>query len=361
MENVIIFGRGRYFHKKYNREAYKIAAFLDNGVKEKEYSREYGCNVYPPADWKQLPKYPIVCMSARFCEMWKQLVELGVPERRIVPGVELEPFYYDHERILFSRGGCIQVTRDALSYVSPGREAMPFSSEEEFQKIVREIVKETHAEIGAFDCFQVRPLSRTFGNERGKAVDRVYIERFLEENAGDIRGSVMEIESDDYIKRFGGSQVSEEWILHVKGWGGKNVIKGNFETGEGLRENMVDCLICTQTLQYIFDLQSAVRHIYETLRPGGTGLITVPGIKGLSQFHDENWGEQWSFTERSAARLFAGAFGEEQVEVRSWGNVRVAMAFLYGLCREELREEDFAYDDKQFPFLITVRAVKRKE
>lgn len=360
MEKVIIFGRGRYFHKKYNKEAYEIIAFLDNAVKEKEYSREYECVVYPPADWRKLPECPIICMSVHFCEMWKQLTELGVPESRIVPGVQLEPYYYDYERLLFSQGGVIQVAKNSLSYVSTGHAALAFSSEEEFRKIVRAVIKEAHAEVSAFDCFQTRPLSRTFGSERGKAVDRVYIERFLKENAKDIRGSVMEIESDDYIKKFGGDQVSEEWILHVKGWGGKNVIKGNFETGEGLRDNMVDCLICTQTLQYIFDLQSAMHHIYEILKPGGTALITVPGIKSLSQFHDENWGEQWSFTERSMGRLLADVFGEDQIEVRSWGNVRVAMAFLYGLCKEELKEEDFIYDDRQFPFLITARAVKRE-
>ncbi len=361
MNKVIVFGRGRYFQKKYKGQAYEIAALLDNAVKEKEYSPKYGCSVYPPSAWRQLPEYPILCMSARFCEMWQQLVKLGVPESRIILGMGMEPYYYDYERILFSRGGQIQVAKEELTYVAPGQAARKFSSEKEFREIVRMLIKETHPELGAFDCFQANPLSRTFGSERGTAVDRVYIERFLEENAGDIRGSVMEIESDDYIRRFGGSRVSETWILHVKGWGGKNVIKGNFETGEGLRENMVDCLICTQTLQYIYDLPSAARHIYEILRPGGTALITVPGIKGLSQFHDENWGEQWSFTERSIARLLAEVFGEEQVEVRSWGNVRVAMAFLYGLCKEELREEDFTCDDRQFPFLITARAVKRKE
>lgn len=192
MEKVIIFGRGRYFHKKYNGELYEIAAFLDNAVQEKEYSREYGCSVYPPAKWEQLPQYPIVCMSAHFCEMWKQLIELGVPAQRIVVGAEWKPYYYEHERILFSQGGFIQVAKDSLSYIAKGRAAMTFSSEEEFQEIVRTVVKETCSEIGAFECFQAQPLSRTFGSERGKAVDRVYIERFLAENAEHIRGSVME-------------------------------------------------------------------------------------------------------------------------------------------------------------------------
>lgn len=115
--------------------------------------------------------------------------------------------------------------------------------------------------------------------ERGKAVDRVYIEKFLEANLEDIRGTVMEIESDDYIKQFGGNRVTEEIILHVKGWGGKNVLKGNFETGEGLKEDMVDCLICTQTLQYIYDLRSAAHNICKILKTRWGGVNNRPWYK----------------------------------------------------------------------------------
>lgn len=88
-------------------------------------------------------------------------------------------------------------------------------------------------------------------------------------------------------------------------------------------------------------------------------LITVPGIKSLSQYHDENWGEQWSFTERSIDRMFSDEIGKEQVQVRSYGNVKVSMAFLYGLCKEDMQNEDFEYNDRQFPFIIAARVVKK--
>ena len=361
MEKVIIFGRGRYFRKKYDRTRYEIVGFLDNAVKGQEYSVEFGCEVYHPKVWNKLPEYPILCMSVHFLEMWKQLICLGVPTERIILGICIEPFYYDYEKILFSDGGHIKIAEETLAYISKDKEVFPFDTNEKFQEIIRKKVKKSYQEIISFRKFKVEPVSRTFGAERGKAVDRVYIEKFLDENKKYIKGTVMEIESDDYIKKFGGNHVDREIILHVKGWGGKNVIKGDFETGEGVQENMVDCLICTQTLQYIYDLKKAAHNIYKILKSNGIALIKVPGIKSLSQYHDENWGEQWSFTERSVARIFSDEFGKEQVEVFSYGNVKVAMAFLYGLCKEDLEEEDFGYCDKQFPFIIAARVIKRQK
>jgi hypothetical protein len=46
------------------------------------------------------------------------------------------------------------------------------------------------------DCGDLRrltPLSRCFGFDRGKPVDRYYIENFLASRAGDVRGRVLEI------------------------------------------------------------------------------------------------------------------------------------------------------------------------
>ena len=39
-----------------------------------------------------------------------------------------------------------------------------------------------------------------------------------------------------------------------------------------------DCIIFTQTLQYVFDPHAAVRTLWRILKPGGTVLATVPGI-----------------------------------------------------------------------------------
>ena len=41
------------------------------------------------------------------------------------------------------------------------------------------------------------PVTRTFGFDRGKPIDRWYIERFLAEHAADVRGRVLKVAESD--------------------------------------------------------------------------------------------------------------------------------------------------------------------
>ena len=139
---------------------------------------------------------------------------------------------------------------------------------------------------------------------------------------------------------------------------GGNVIKGDFVTGEGIWENMADCLIFTQTLQFIYDIHSVVRNIYKMLKPGGKVLITGAVTAQLSLHDYYNWGEYWRFTDHSMKKLLCEAFEEDKVEVASYGNVKTAVAFLFGLCTEDLSEFDLEFNDEQHPLVVTAVAEK---
>lgn len=358
MREIIVFGRGKYFAEKSGglRKRYKIAAFIDNAVSVQETDPVYGCPVCHPSRLAQLPKHDILIVSSHFIDMWRQLKELGVEDDRILFGSAMEPLQLGVESFAFGNGETLTSLGENILYTTATGGQYRFSSQEELKDILRRTSKERFPFIHALSGLPVKPVSRVFGSERGKAVDRYYIERFLAENASDIRGCCMEIGADTYIRHFGGDQVTETIVLHVEGYG--NTHKGNFETGEGLWEEMADCLICTQTLQYIYDLRAAIKNIYKILKPGGVALITVPGIKSLCLFDEDSWGEKWSFTEKSMKNL-CGELGEDvSFSVSTHGNVKIATAYLYGICCEELDEEDFAYSDRQFPFLITVRLEK---
>src|SRR4029079_6281561 len=80
-----------------------------------------------------------------------------------------------------------------------------------------------------------------------------------------------------------------------------------------------DCFICTQTLQYVFDLPAAVATVHRMLKPGGAWLLTVPGISQISPYDCDRWGEHWRFTRQSVERLLRERFS--QVAVESHGNV----------------------------------------
>jgi hypothetical protein len=202
------------------------------------------------------------------------------------------------------------------------------------------------------------PVSRTFGFERGKPVDRWYIERFLAEHAADVRGRVLEVAESTYTGWYGGDDVTASDVLYAAECNPDATIVGDLTTGAGIPEAAYDCFICTQTLQVIYDIRAAVAGTRRLLAPGGVLLATLPGISQISREDNRDWGDWWRFTARSAQRLFSDVYGEEHVQVRQHGNVHAAAAFLYGLAAEDLAASALESTDPDFHLVMTVRAVR---
>jgi len=358
MEKIkaVIFGRGKYCELKIEsvKKQYEIIAFLDNRVSEPQIDKDYNIMVYNPCEASMFENCKFICMSADFVNMYSQLKNLGVKDSDIDFGVNIGPHFDGLDMFAFGNGQKVAVSDGIFIYYDNDKNQYKFQTLDEFKELLRAKFRQRNKGIQSIAKLPLEPYSRMNATERGKAVDRVYIERFLEAHKADIKNTVMEIASSDYIDMYGEDKVDKKIILHVKGWG-KDAIKGNLETREGLTDNMVDCLICTQTLQYIYNLKAVAINIYKILKPGGVALITVPGIKSISLFDNENWGEKWSFTVKSLYETFEPVFGEDNVEINSYGNVKIAVSYLYGLCAQDLDNSDFEYNDEMYPFLLTVR------
>jgi SAM-dependent methyltransferase len=206
---------------------------------------------------------------------------------------------------------------------------------------------------------RLEPVSRIFGFDRGKPVDRWYIERFLAAHAADVRGRVLEVAETTYTKWYGGGDVTQSDVLYAAPGHPDATVVGNLATGEGLPRDAFDCFVMTQTLQVIYDVAAAVRGTWNVLAPDGVLLATVPGISQISREDRRDWGDWWRFTSDSVRRLFAEAYGPENIAVQAHGNVLSAACFLYGFAAEELTEAELAHNDPDFELLMTVRAVKR--
>ena len=205
------------------------------------------------------------------------------------------------------------------------------------------------------------PVSRQFGFERGRPVDRFYIERFLDAHRADVRGRVLEVYEDTYTQWFGDDRVESREILHKGADNPNATIDGDLATGEGLDPHLgtFDCFIMTQTLLLIWDVPAALRNARALLKPGGVLLATVPGISQSSPPDRDAYGDWWRFTSQGTRRLFEDAFGAGNVEVEAHGNVLAASAFLYGFAQEELTRAQLEHHDPQYELLITARAVSR--
>jgi SAM-dependent methyltransferase len=204
---------------------------------------------------------------------------------------------------------------------------------------------------------RIKPLSACYGFDRGTPVDRFYIERFLEQNAHLIRGRVLEIGDAAYSRRFGGARVERQDVLHVSDRAPEVTIVGDVATPGTLPAEAFDCIIFTQTLHLIYDMDLAIRELHKSLRPGGVLLATAPGITPIDR---REWKETWfwSLTKYSAKRLFGNVFGEDKIAVEAFGNVFAATAFLHGLALEEIHVDNLLATDESFPVTVTILATK---
>jgi SAM-dependent methyltransferase len=200
-----------------------------------------------------------------------------------------------------------------------------------------------------------KPFSDVWGRERGEPIDRYYIEHFLDQHRRLIQGRVVELLNSDYTRRFGSGVVQSD-VLDIDSGNRDATIVADLSKADSIAADTFDCFILTQTLQFIEDVPSALRHVHRVLRPGGTVLATLPAVSRIGRSYLDS--EFWRFTAAGAAALFSRAFEGGEVEVRSRGNALVAAAFLLGIAQEELRERELAEDDPFFPVIVTVRATK---
>lgn len=215
--------------------------------------------------------------------------------------------------------------------------------------------KPGHVSAGDFD--RKTPFSYDFGFDRGGAIDRFYIENFLAGNSSAVKGSVLEIGDNEYTLRYGGEKVLKSDILHIDASNSKATYIGDITNVPQIASGQFDCIIFTQTLHLIYDFKSALHTCYRILKPGGTLLLTVPGISHID--HGE-WRDYWlwSFTDKSIRRLMKECFQEKDIEISTYGNVYVAAAFLYGMGLPEFKKDFLFHHDPSYQVIISAKATK---
>ena len=205
---------------------------------------------------------------------------------------------------------------------------------------------------------RVHPIDPDFGFRYGTVIDRYYIDSFLVQYASDIHGHVLEVANDSYTRRFGGKRVSRSDVLHYTADNPKATIVADLTDARDIASDTFDCVILTQTLQFIYDMRAAVNTLHRILRPGGSLLVTCHGISQISSYDMDHWGEYWRLTALSGRKLFTEVFSENCVTVQAYGNVLAATAFLHGLTAQELRCDELDYQDPRYEVVVAIRAVK---
>jgi hypothetical protein len=208
------------------------------------------------------------------------------------------------------------------------------------------------------DFRRLDPLSRVFGADRGRPIDRHYIEGFMESHAHDVQGRVLEFGDATYTHRYGGARVTTSDVVHPDPKHPGATLTADLAVARSLGVDRYDCIVCTQVLMYVYEIRAAIATLHDALAPGGVVLATFPGISQISLADMQRFGEHWRFTRASAQRLFAERFGAGEVAVRTYGNVLAAIAFLQGLTVDELTVDELDRADPQYEVTIAVRACK---
>ncbi|WP_225009169.1 class I SAM-dependent methyltransferase [Novosphingobium percolationis] len=201
------------------------------------------------------------------------------------------------------------------------------------------------------------PVGEIFGPDRGQPIDRLFIEEFLGRNRDAIKGRVLEVGDSSYTMGFGGAAVTRADVLHVSGDNPIATIVGDIADPATLPENAFDCIVLTQTLHLIFDMPAAVRNLHRALKPGGTLLLTVPGVSAIDPWEwRDTW--LWSLAPPALERLLQAEFTPADIALTSFGNVYSAIAFLAGAAVPDVDPAKLAVEDARFPVVVAARAFK---
>ncbi len=361
MENIIVFGMGKYFEFKKGtlEKKYNIVQFLDNKI-EKNRSEVYentDIEMINPDDIDIDDNTVIFLMSVHFVSMWKQLCDIGVDPVRIKFPFDEEPFF-ENEDALCNYMKDIKFSQDYFECVQKDGKTTKIVNEDEWRALLRIAYRGRYPLIDSIADMATEPISRQFGTERGTPIDRYYIDEFLRNHSGLIRGDVLEIEDNTYTVRFGKDRVVRSIVMDVNAQNSNISFNGNLETGEGIRDEIADCFILTQTLMYIFDLKNAAHNINRILKAGGTALVTCSGISQNSIRCMDNYGCYFNFNKDVFVKMFQEETALQVIETGSYGNVKTVSAHLNGLCCEDLEVNDFMPNDKYYPLIVY--AVVRK-
>ena len=364
LHDVILFGRGNVYQRKKKKifEDYNVICFLDNHVEDKEVDSETEIPVYNPKYIGDFSNEEVVILSYAVGSMAKQLLKSGVSSERIIMGPQMAP-YNTFEEMLFSQGnGKLILDGDNVIYANKLYGIEEKTDDDNLERLV-DVLKNTdmyHSSKDFLDNLQLTPIDDTYGFNRGTPVDRYYIEQFLDSNRNYIKGHVLEVGDRSYTEKYSDGDVERSIVLNVLSAGDSDdTIKGNLETGEGIPDGTIDCFICTQTLQFIYDVEKVVDNIIKVLKKGGVALVTVGGISQIIDYERRKFGHFWNFTDMSLSKAFQAHPEVESVETKVYGNVKSATAFLYGLSYDELKKEELDYLDDRYQVIIAAVIRKR--
>jgi hypothetical protein len=200
----------------------------------------------------------------------------------------------------------------------------------------------------------VRPVSRTFGYERGQPIHRYYVDRFFHDHAGEIRGHCLEFHDPGYLQRFGKGRPARIDVLDLNIENPHATIVADVTKANTLRSNSFDCIVCVHVLHLVYEADLFTKELHRLLAPGGTLLLAVPGTAMI----DPAWTEYRRWTGLGIQTLLGQFFDPANIVVETYGNSLAAAAEMRGLASDEIAPWELQANDELFQVEVCGLAVK---
>ncbi len=113
----------------------------------------------------------------------------------------------------------------------------------------------------------------------------------------------MEVGDDRYTRQFGGERVTRFDVLDQDHPDSTPTIVADLSNAAHIPSNSFDCIIITQTLQFIYSVDDAVSTLHRILKPKGVILASLPSLSPICRYDMDRWGDYWRFTSAAAQRL----------------------------------------------------------
>lgn len=195
-------------------------------------------------------------------------------------------------------------------------------------------------------------FSAPYAEGRGAPVDRYYIEAFLQQHRHLITGSAMEIHDPGYLLRFG-HHLERTDAVDIRTDNPRATVIADLCTPDSLPAEAYDCAVVTQTIHLVPDMVTAMANLRRSLKPGGSLLLTGPVTSPLAVDLPT---DAWRFTPLGLQHLAEGCAGPgDEIEVIGFGNRISSVAFLLGLAREDLDDDDLDPYDPFCPLIAALR------
>lgn len=197
----------------------------------------------------------------------------------------------------------------------------------------------------------VQPLNDNYGAYEGTPIARFYINRYMNEISSKISGLVLEFGLPTYAQY---CNCAYEIIDIDAQNQSANIHAGICQQPAPAKyQNRYDYIFCTAVLQLVSDLQAAVTNLHSMLKPGGHLILAEKAISRLDPWVSEI--DRWRFTQHGVKMLMKDF---SDLQLRVFGNVYAACAYLNGIPAEQLELEKLDYLDPMHP-IITIADGKK--